>query len=66
MLWVFPDGILFFEQKAVFSNPVMRYGSKFANNYSGAADYRFKLWEEEGEGADCLPTPMSMTLALSN
>ena len=44
----------------------MRYGSKFANNYSGAADYRFKLWEEEGEGADCLPTPMSMTLALSN
>jgi len=65
-LWVFPDGILFFEQKAVFSIPVIRYGSSFTNNYSGAADYKFKMWEEEGERADCLPTPPSITLALGN
>jgi len=67
LLWVFPDGILFFEQKAVFSIPVMRYGSSFANNNnSGVADYRFKVWEEDNEGADCLPTPLTMTLALGN
>jgi hypothetical protein len=65
-LWVFPDGTPFFEQKAVFSIPVMRYGSSFANNYSGAAYYRFKVWEDESEGAECLPTPGSMTLVLGN
>lgn len=66
LLWVFQDGILFFTQKAVFSIPVMRYGSSFTNNYIGAVDYRFKAWEREGEGADCLPTPLSMTLVLGN
>jgi len=65
-LQVFPDGILFFEQRAVFSNPVVRYGSTFTNNYSGAADYRLKVQEEEGKGTDCLPTPLNMTLVLSN
>ena len=44
----------------------MIYGSSFANNYSGAADYRLMVREEEGKGADFLPTPLSMTLVLGN